>query len=85
MTRRPRRHVQIEWDATDERATYDDPAKLFRATGGLATTSLSASAEEPSTSVQWTSDAIETSNAAFGFIGMAINGRHMTLLQRATG
>ena len=74
-----RLRYRIDWDATDERATYDDPAKLFRATGWRATTRLWASVEVPATGFQWTSDAIETSHAAFGFIGTEINGRYMTL------
>ena len=68
---------RVEWEATDERATYDDPAKLFRATGWRATTRLRATVEIPSTGYRWTSDAMETSRAAFGFIGEEVNGRYL--------
>lgn len=68
---------RVEWDATDERATYDDPARMFRATGWRATTRLYATVEIPSTGYKWTSDPIATSNAAFGFIGDEVNGRFL--------
>ena len=66
---------RIEWEATDERATHDDPAKLFRATGWRAITRLQATVEIPSTGYRWTSDPMNTSSAAFGFIGEEVNGR----------
>ncbi|GAC1454677.1 MAG: hypothetical protein PVSMB1_03870 [Gemmatimonadaceae bacterium] len=66
---------RIEWEATDERVTYDDPAKLFRATGWRAITRLQATVEIPSTGYGWTSDPMNTSSAAFGFIGEEVNGR----------
>ena len=68
---------RVEWDATDERATYDDPAKLFRVIGWRAVTRLHATVEIPSTGYRWTSDAIGTSSAAFGFIGDEVNGRFL--------
>ena len=72
-----RMSYRIEWEATDERATYDDPAKLFRATGWRASARLRATVEIPSTGFRWTSDPIETSHAAFGFIGDEVNGRYL--------
>ena len=68
---------RIEWAATDERATYDDPAKMFRATGWRAVTRMQATVEIPSTGYQWTSDPMNTSNAGFGFIGDEVNGRFL--------
>ena len=72
-----RMSYRVEWEATDERATYEDASKLFRVTGWRATTRIWASVEIPSTGYRWTSDPIETSHAAFGFIGDEVNGRYL--------
>ena len=69
---------RIEWEATDEAATYDDPAKLFRVTGWRATTRLYATVEVPAIGFRWTSDPIGTSSAAFGFIGEEVNGKFLS-------
>jgi hypothetical protein len=69
---------RVEWEATDERATYVDPTKQFRVAGWRATTRLWASVEIPSTGYRWTSDPMETSRAAFGLIGEELNGRYLT-------
>ena len=73
-----RMSYRVEWEATDERATYDDPSKLYRATGWQAVTRIWASVEIPSTGYRWTSDAWESSRAAFGFIGDEVNGRYLS-------
>ena len=70
---------RIEWTATEEVAVYDDPAKMFRATGWRAGTRIQASVDVPSTGFKWTSDAMNTSSAAFGFIGEELNGRYLKL------
>jgi hypothetical protein len=67
---------RIEWDATNERVTWDDRAKMFRVTGWRAVTRLRASVEVPSTGFRWTSDPLESSRAAFGVIGDEVNGRY---------
>ena len=67
---------RIEWEATDEPATWDDEAKHFRFTGWRARARLQASVEVPSTGYRWTSDKIGTSSAAFGAIGEEVNGRY---------
>ena len=69
---------RIEWEATDERVTWDDRAKMFRVTGWRAATRLHASVEVPSTGFRWTSDPIASSRAAFGVIGDEVNGRYYT-------
>lgn len=69
---------RIEWDATDERATYDDPAKQFRFTGWRSIARLEASVDVPSTGFSWKSDPIASSSAAFGVIGEEVNGRYLT-------
>lgn len=67
---------RIEWEATDERVTWDDRAKMFRVTGWRASTRLRASVEVPSTGFRWTSDPLEASRSAFGVIGDEVNGRY---------
>lgn len=67
---------RIEWDATDEVATYDDPSKMFRINGWRATARLQAMVEVPSIGFSWKSDPMATSSAAFGFIGEESNGRY---------
>ena len=67
---------RVEWEATDEPATWDDAAKRFRLTGWRARARLQASVEVPSTGYHWTSDPIGTSSSAFGVVGEEVNGRY---------
>jgi len=67
---------RVEWVATDEPVTYDDPLKQFRFTGWRATTRLEAQVEVPSVGFSWRSDPLNTSSASFGIIGAETNGRY---------
>ena len=67
---------RAEWTATDERVVYDDPAKLFRVTGWLATARLEAEVEVPALGFTWRSDPLESSSTSFGVIGEEVNGRY---------
>ena len=71
-----RMNYRAEWEATDDRAVYEDPMKQFRFTGWRAAGRLEASVEVPSTGFSWKSDPIATSRAAFGVIGDEANGRY---------
>jgi hypothetical protein len=69
---------RIEWTATGEPVTYNDPAKLFRFTGWLATTRLEAQVTVPALRFSWKSDPLETSTSSFGIIGTEVNGKYYT-------
>lgn len=72
-----RMSYRVEWEATTEPATYDDPTKQFKFTGWRATVRMEASVDIPSTGFSWKSDALATSRAAFGVIGVEANGRYL--------
>lgn len=67
---------RIEWSATDEPASYEDPVKQFRFKGWVANTRLEASIEVPSQQFTWRSDPLDKSSASFGVIGEEANGRY---------
>jgi hypothetical protein len=67
---------RIEWAATDQSVTYNDPEKLFRFTGWLATARLEAQVEVPAVGFSWKSDPLETSRSAFAIIGSEVNGKY---------
>jgi len=67
---------RIEWTATSEAVTYNDPAKMFRFTGWLATARLEAKVEVPILGFSWKSDPLQTSHSDFAIIGSEVNGRY---------
>lgn len=69
---------RIEWTATDKPVTYNDPAKLFRFTGWLATARMEARVEVPSAGFSWKSDPLERSSSTFAIIGNEVNGKYYT-------
>lgn len=69
---------RIEWTATGDPVTYNDPAKLFRFTGWLATARLEAQVEVPAVGFSWKSDPLETSHSDFAVIGSEVNGKYYT-------
>jgi hypothetical protein len=70
---------RVEWMATDEPVTYDDPLKQFRFTGWRATARLEAQVEVASVGFSWRSDPIDSSSASFGLIGEETNGRYFQM------
>lgn len=69
---------RIEWTATGEPVTYNDPAKLFRFTGWLATARIEARVKVPAVGFSWKSDPLETSQSNFAIIGSEVNGKYYT-------
>lgn len=67
---------RIEWTATDEPVTYNDPAKLFRFAGWLATARIEAQVKVPAVGFSWKSDPLETSRSSFAIIGSEANGKY---------
>jgi len=70
---------RVEWVATEEPVTYDDPLRQFRFTGWRASARLEAQVEVPSEGFRWQSDPLNTSSASFGIIGEEVNGRYFQL------
>jgi len=70
--------LRIEWNATNEKISYNDPQKQFRVDGFKATSRLEASVEVPSIGFSWKSDPLETSTANFAIIGDEVNGKYYT-------
>jgi len=68
--------VRVGWTATDERVSFDDPAKHFRFDGWRATAQLEASVRVPSLGFSWRSDPLAASHAAFAIIGEEVNGKY---------
>jgi hypothetical protein len=77
-TRRATISFRVEWTATDEPVTHEDPVKQFRFTGWRASARLEAKVEVPSLGFRWRSDPLDTSSASFGIIGEEVNGRYYT-------
>jgi hypothetical protein len=78
-TRPAKISFRVEWTATDEPVTYEDPLKQFRFTGWHANTRLEAQVGVPSVGFSWRSDSLNTSSASFGIIGEEVNGRYFNM------
>jgi hypothetical protein len=67
---------KMVWKATEDPASTDDPAKMFRFTGHKAIVQMEASVEVPGIGFSWKSDPLENSKCNFALMGDEVNGRY---------